>query len=102
MALLGEDAAETPAERDVSLRLLRHLAFSARHEQYHDTEFMTVRVDTPARASPVGLTQRGAGQSRNRLSPTTVTPLSPGAKAAPLLFSPTTLAWTRTRWGRRR
>ena len=47
MALLGEDATEIPAEREVSLRLLRHLASSVRHEQYHDTEFVTVRVDVP-------------------------------------------------------
>ena len=47
IALLGEDAAETPAEREVSLRLLRHLASSVRHEQYHDTEYVTVRVDVP-------------------------------------------------------
>ena len=47
IALLGEDAAETSAEREVSLRLLRHLASSVRHEQYHDTEFVTVRVDSP-------------------------------------------------------
>ena len=45
MAPLGEDAAETRAEREVSLRLLRHFASSVRHEQYHDTEFVTVRVD---------------------------------------------------------
>ena len=47
MALLSEDAAETPVEHDVSLRLLRYLASSVRHEQYHDTEFVTVRVDAP-------------------------------------------------------
>ena len=47
IALLGEDAVETPTEREVSLRLLRHLAFSVRHEQYHDIEFVTVRVDAP-------------------------------------------------------
>ena len=32
MALLGGDAAGTPMEREVSLRLLRHLASSVRHE----------------------------------------------------------------------
>ena len=48
IALLGEDAAGTPVERDVSLRLLRGLATSIRHEQYHDLEFVTVRVDVPA------------------------------------------------------
>ena len=47
MALLGGDAAGTPVEREVSLRLLRHLASSVRHEQYHDTEFVTVCVDAP-------------------------------------------------------
>ena len=51
MALLGGDSAETPAEREVSLRLLRHLASSVRHEQYHDTEFVTVRVDAPNKPS---------------------------------------------------
>ena len=51
IALLGEDTAETPAEREVSLRLLRHLAASVRHEQYHDTEYVTVRVDAPDRRS---------------------------------------------------
>ena len=42
---------ELSAEREVSLRLLRHLASSVRHEQYHDTEFVTVRVDAPDRRS---------------------------------------------------
>ena len=51
IALLDEDAAETPAEREVSLRLLRHLASSVRHEQYHDTEYVTIRVDAPASRS---------------------------------------------------
>ena len=47
MALLGEPVGEIPIERDVSLRLLRHLASSVRHEQYHDTDIVTVRVDAP-------------------------------------------------------
>lgn len=47
IALLDADPAETPAEREVSLKLLRHFASSVRHEQYHDTEFVTVRVDAP-------------------------------------------------------
>ena len=51
MALLGEETAESSPEREVSLRLLRHLASSVRHEQYHDTEFVTVRVDSPDRRS---------------------------------------------------
>ena len=51
IALLGEDKAETPTEREVSLRLLRHLAASVRHEQYHDTEYVTVRLDSPCQRS---------------------------------------------------
>ena len=47
ITLLGEDLAGPPAEREISLRLLRHLASSVRHEQYHDTEFITVRVEAP-------------------------------------------------------
>ncbi len=51
IALLSEDTAETPTEREISLRLLRHLASSVRHEQYHDTEYVTVRVDAPGERS---------------------------------------------------
>ena len=50
IALLGERAEEAPAEREVSLRLLRHLASSVQHQQYHDTDIVTVRVDAPAGA----------------------------------------------------
>ena len=35
-------------EQEVSLRLLRHLASSVRHQQYHDTDVVTVRVDRPS------------------------------------------------------
>ena len=50
MAFLG-GGAEVPVERDFSLRLLRHLATSVRHQKYHDTDIVTVRVDqTPAAA----------------------------------------------------
>ena len=45
LALLGGLSAELPVERDVSLRLLRHLATSVRHQKYHDTDIVTVRVD---------------------------------------------------------
>ncbi len=47
LTLLDAHSAEVPEEREFSLRLLRHLASSVRHEQYHDTEIVTVRVDTP-------------------------------------------------------
>ncbi|MCY3814815.1 MAG: hypothetical protein OXG59_00810 [Gammaproteobacteria bacterium] len=47
MALLGEANAAAMIEQDVSLRLLRHLASSVRHQQYHDTDIVTVRVEPP-------------------------------------------------------
>ena len=47
MALIGGETDEAPDERDVSLRLLRHLASSVRHQQYHDIDIVTVRVQSP-------------------------------------------------------
>ncbi len=44
MVMLGERA-EAPDERELSLRLLRHVASSVRHQQYHDTDIVTVRVE---------------------------------------------------------
>ena len=52
IAVLGEITDETAIEREVSLRLLRHLASSVRHQQYHDTDVVTVRVSVPASAPP--------------------------------------------------
>ena len=45
IALLGERAGGAPVEDEVSLRLLRHWASSVRHQQYHDTDVVTVRVE---------------------------------------------------------
>ena len=45
MALLSERAVDTPVEEELSLRLLRHYATSVRHQQYHDTDVVTVRVE---------------------------------------------------------
>ena len=45
IALLGDDSDEASLEQEVSLRLLRHLASSVRHQQYHDTDVITVRVE---------------------------------------------------------
>ena len=45
IAMLGERSDETAAERQVSLRLLHHLASSVHHQQYHDTDIVTVRVE---------------------------------------------------------
>ena len=42
---------ETPLEREVSLRLLRHLASSVRHQQYRDMDVVTVSVKGPEPAA---------------------------------------------------
>ena len=44
LALLDAEPDEASAESEASLRLLRHLASSVRHQQYHDTDIVTVRV----------------------------------------------------------
>ena len=36
-----------PTENEISLRLLRSYALSVRHQQYHDTDIVTVRVAPP-------------------------------------------------------
>ena len=43
--VLLTDQTDTPNERELSLRLLRHYASSVRHQQYHDIDIVTVRVD---------------------------------------------------------
>ena len=47
VALLGETTDATSAEREISLRLLRHVASSIRHQQYHDTDIVTGHVKAP-------------------------------------------------------
>lgn len=48
LALVSAEVEETSAESEVSLRLLRHIASSVRHRQYHDTDIVTVRVAVSA------------------------------------------------------
>ena len=50
IALLGERTAGAPAEQEVSLRLLRHVASSVLHQQYYDMDIVTVHVDVPTPA----------------------------------------------------
>ena len=47
IALLADDPGDAPADQEVSLRLLRRLASSVRHQQYHGTDIVTVRVAAP-------------------------------------------------------
>ena len=49
MVLLAERGGGAPAEREISLRLLRHYASSVHHQQYHDTDIVTVRVEGDAK-----------------------------------------------------
>ncbi len=45
LAVIRDGPAQPSAEREVSLRLLRHAASSVNHQQYHDVDIVTVRVD---------------------------------------------------------
>ena len=47
IALLGERPDDLLMEREVSLRLLRHIASSVRHQQFHETDIVTVHVEAP-------------------------------------------------------
>ena len=44
---LQQHDTETPLEQEISLRLLRSYASSVRHQQYHGTDIITVRVTPP-------------------------------------------------------
>jgi len=46
VALLSEQVVGVPVEEELSLRLLRHYAASVRHQQFHDTDVVTVRVES--------------------------------------------------------
>ena len=48
LAALSDAGTEASIERDVSLRLLRHLATEVRHRQYHDVDIVTLHVEPPA------------------------------------------------------
>ena len=47
LALLGDQNDDASAEQEVSLRILRQLSASVRHQQFHDTDIVTVRVSAP-------------------------------------------------------
>ena len=42
--LLEEQQDDASIEQEASLRLLRKLSSSVRHQQFHDTDIVTVRV----------------------------------------------------------
>ncbi len=45
LAMLSEGVTSLPNEAEMPLRLLRHYATSVRHQQYHDTDIVTFRVE---------------------------------------------------------
>ena len=45
LAMLSEGVTQIPNEAEAPLRLLRHYASSVRHQQYHGTEIVTIRVE---------------------------------------------------------
>ena len=47
MAYLREHTDEMPVEHEISLRLLQHFTSSVRHQQYHDADIVTIRVEAP-------------------------------------------------------
>ncbi len=54
LAMLSEAATSVPVETETPLRLLRHYASSIRHQQYHDIDILTIRVDAVGRTGQVG------------------------------------------------
>ncbi len=45
LTVIKDTPSEPSADREVSLRLLRHAASSINHQQYHDIDIVTVRVE---------------------------------------------------------
>lgn len=52
IGLLAERPDDLVMEREVSLRLLRHIASSVRHHKFHDADIVTVQVDAPKVDAP--------------------------------------------------
>ena len=62
IALLGRYAEGPAVEREISLRLLRHVASSIRHQQYHNTDIVTIRVKAP-QPEASQTSERGSGEA---------------------------------------
>ncbi len=48
IALMGSDVSSINLEREISLRMLKHLTASVRHERYHGTEIIVLEVHKSA------------------------------------------------------
>ncbi|WP_420632642.1 uracil-xanthine permease family protein [Candidatus Palauibacter sp.] len=49
IAVLASHGTAEPQEHELSLRILRHLATSVRHQKYHDADIVTLHIEGPAR-----------------------------------------------------
>lgn len=47
IAVLASHGTEEPQEHELSLRILRHLATSVRHQKYHGADIVTVNIEGP-------------------------------------------------------
>ena len=47
ISLLGDSMEVSSSEREMSIRILRHLASSVHHQQYYNAEILTLRVEPP-------------------------------------------------------
>ena len=50
LAVLGDEAQTGPEEQEISLRLLRHLASSVRHQQFRNVDIVTLKVAAERRS----------------------------------------------------
>ena len=50
LSWLGDEAQSGQVEREISLRMLRHLASSVRHQQFRNVDIVTLKVDAQRRA----------------------------------------------------
>ncbi|WP_423927163.1 uracil-xanthine permease family protein [Candidatus Palauibacter sp.] len=49
IAVLASHGTAEPREHELSLRILRHLATSVRHQKYHDADIVTLHIEGPTR-----------------------------------------------------
>ncbi len=49
--LMSEQTFDAPVEKEISLRLLRHVASSVRHQSYHGMDIVIVRVADPTKSA---------------------------------------------------
>ena len=51
IAFLGKQVSEESIEQEVSIRMLKHIASSVRHQQFRNTDVLTIRVEAVKRAA---------------------------------------------------